>query len=111
MEVFKETTGDKVVKVLEGFLAEMEASYARATLIVLKTDYFEALKKDYPYLIDGDYFLYRKDRIRVILSQNDIISVGMSYYTLEEEQEGYTTFKQCFIVDVEDSNGKEPSFK
>jgi len=73
------TKAQEIIKLIESFLVEMEASKTKANSLIINEKYFTLIKKEFPYLIENMRYLSNKYFLRIILTKEDVISVGFCY--------------------------------
>jgi len=82
--------GNCAIKTIELFITEIEQSDMAPTLIIMSKNYLESLKKYYPYMVENGFYLHRKDRIRIVTTDEDFIGAGLCYF-IDNMQEDLKT--------------------
>jgi hypothetical protein len=71
----------EVIRLIETYLNEMEVSGVAPTLITMNIKHYNSLKKDCPYLISGMYYVTERDKIKIVLTDENIVSVGLCFFS------------------------------
>ena len=84
-------SAEKIVKLIEAFFTEMDGSKIKPNALTIQTRYYERLKQMFPYLIKNNKYLRGRDALDIILTKDDVISVGFCYYYKDESLSSYFT--------------------
>jgi hypothetical protein len=70
-----------VVKAVTGFLLEMEGSKTLPNTVNMNREQYEAVMSQFPYLIQDDFYIDGNNKLRILISESEVVAVGFSYYT------------------------------
>jgi len=81
----KETsdTALDLVKSISSFILEHEASFTTPTTVHINKDQRDSIKLKFPYLIEEGHYIEREHKLRIILNDPSIstVGVGFTYFT------------------------------
>jgi hypothetical protein len=70
---------NEIIKYIESLCIEMEQSFIHPNTLCMSESRYEELRKEFPYLIENKIYKRAKGNLQVVLTLDDIISVGYAY--------------------------------
>ena len=80
MEITKELAM-AVIKAISSFQAEFDGAKTKANLAILGPNHYKALKKYFPYMVDGLTLRYNSEEYKIIITNGKYLGLAFSFFT------------------------------